>query len=109
MNVLKKDVQVLKKDVTTLKREVSGLKKETKSLKSDVSTLKLEVFNNIKPTLKSIEEKVDIMVNINTARILDNQTKNHRLQMNKLEQYEKSNELEHKRLDYEICKLKINA
>jgi hypothetical protein len=49
------------------------------------------------------------MININTARILENQTKNHKEIMERLEKYEIKNELEHKRLDYEISKLKVGA
>lgn len=106
---LKTDVTVLKKDVSKLKTDVTILKKEVKNISSDTSMLKNEVFNVVKPTLKSIEQKVDIMTNINTARILDNQAKNHKELMRKIEQYEKENELEHSRLNYEICKLKANA
>lgn len=107
--VLKTDVAGLKKDVSVLKTDVTVLKKEVKELKSDTKMLKNEVFNVVKPTLKSIEGKVDIMTNINTARILNEQNKNHKELMKKLEQYERKNELEHSRLNYEICKLKANA
>ena len=57
-----------------------------------------------------------ILTNVNTARILNEQTrnndeqnKNHKEVMKKIEQYEKNNELEHSRLNYEICKLKAHA
>ena len=111
---LKEDVSTLNKEMTTLKRDVVVLKKHSKDLTDGLSMLTNEVFNNIKPTLKSIDKKVNIMININTARILDgqtrnnqNQNKNHKELMNRFDKYEKNNELEHKRLDYEICKLKV--
>ena len=113
---LKKDVEVLKTDVSELKEDVVGLKKYTSSLnkkindvKSDTSMLNKEVFNVIKPTLKSIEQKVDIMTNINTARILNQENENHEITIKKIQDYENKNELEHSRLNYEICKLKANA
>ncbi|OKZ73766.1 MAG: hypothetical protein BHW00_06495 [Clostridium sp. 26_22] len=71
--------------------------------------LKNEVFNVIKPTLEIINEKVDIMININTAKILDGQTRNYKEQIKMLRDYENKNALEHSRMNYEICKLKANA
>ena len=113
---LKKDVTVLKEDVTGLKQDVAGLKtnvttlkKELKEVKEDVGVLKNEVFNVIKPTLEIINEKVDIMININTAKILDGQTRNYKEQIKMLRDYENKNALEHSRMNYEICKLKANA
>lgn len=113
---LKQDVTVLKEDVTGLKQDVAGLKtnvitlkKELKEVKEDVGVLKNEVFNVIKPTLEIINEKVDIMININTAKILDGQTRNYKEQIKMLRDYENKNALEHSRMNYEICKLKANA
>ena len=113
---LKQDVTVLKEDVTGLKQDVAGLKtnvttlkKELKEVKEDIGVLKNEVFNVIKPTLEIINEKVDIMININTAKILDGQTRNYKEQIKMLRDYENKNALEHSRMNYEICKLKANA
>lgn len=106
---LKQDVTVLKQDVAGLKTNVTTLKKELKEVKEDVSVLKNEVFNVIKPTLEIINEKVDIMININTAKILDGQTRNYKEQIKMLRDYENKNALEHSRMNYEICKLKANA
>ena len=113
---LKQDVTVLKEDVTGLKQDVAGLKtnvttlkKELKEVKEDIGVLKNEVFNVIKPTLEIINEKVDIMININTAKILDGQTRNYKVQIKMLRDYENKNALEHSRMNYEICKLKANA
>lgn len=109
VTVLKEDVAELKQDVTGLKTNVTTLKKELKEVKEDVSVLKNEVFNVIKPTLEIINEKVDIMININTAKILDGQTRNYKEQIKMLRDYENKNALEHSRMNYEICKLKANA
>ena len=106
---IKKDVLKLNKEVSVIKTNIVTLKKGLKEVKEDTEVLKNEVFNVIKPSLNSIEQKVDIMVNVNTARILQNQTINHSEIIKKFEKYEKVNELEHSRLDYEICKLKANA
>lgn len=114
--ILKTDVAELKEDVTILKTEVTGLKKnveklnkQVKELTDDTLILKDEVFNTVKPTLKSIEQKLDIMADINIPKILNNQTRNHSEMIRKIDRYQKENELEHSRLNYEICKLKANA
>lgn len=106
--VLKQDVSVLKQDVSMLKTDVRKLKVGMKQLEDDTKLLKKEVLNVVKPTLKSVEQKVDIMTNINTARILNQQSKNHKEILKKIDEYELKNELEHSRLNYEICKLKVN-
>lgn len=116
LNLMNNDITELKTDVSGLKTNVTALKKGLKEVKEDTRMLKNEVFNVIKPSLNSIEQKVDIMTNVNTARIIEMQIKNnneqnrnHKEVMQKLSQYEKKNELEHSRLNYEICKLKANA
>ena len=109
VTVLKEDVAELKQDVAGLKTNVTTLKKELNEVKVDVGVLKNEVFNVIKPTLEIINEKVDIMININTAKILDGQTRNYKEQIKMLRDYENKNALEHSRMNYEICKLKANA
>lgn len=116
LDLMNNDISELKTDVSGLKTNVTALKKGLKEVKEDTKMLKNEVFNVIKPSLNSIEQKVDIMTNVNTARIIEMQIKNnneqnrnHKEVMQKLSQYEKKNELEHSRLNYEICKLKANA
>ena len=90
-------------------QKLDSMKADIKELKQDVTVLKNEVFNVIKPTLEIINEKVDIMININTAKILDGQTRNYKEQIKMLRDYENKNALEHSRMNYEICKLKANA
>lgn len=109
LDSMEADIKELKQDVAGLKTNVITLKKELKEVKEDVGVLKNEVFNVIKPTLEIINEKVDIMININTAKILDGQTRNYKEQIKMLRDYENKNALEHSRMNYEICKLKANA
>ena len=90
-------------------QKLDSMKADIKELKQDITVLKNEVFNVIKPTLEIINEKVDIMININTAKILDRQTRNYKEQIKMLRDYENKNALEHSRINYEICKLKANA
>lgn len=90
-------------------QKLDSMEADIKELKQDVTVLKNEVFNVIKPTLEIINEKVDIMININTAKILDGQTRNYKEQIKMLRDYENKNALEHSRMNYEICKLKVNA
>ena len=59
-------------------QKLDSMKADIKELKQDITVLKNEVFNVIKPTLEIINEKVDIMININTAKILDGQTRNYK-------------------------------
>lgn len=83
-------------------QKLDSMEADIKELKQDVTVLKNEVFNVIKPTLEIINEKVDIMININTAKILDGQTRNYKEQIKMLRDYENKNALEHSRMNYEI-------
>ena len=120
MKEVKQDVAELKSEMKEAKQDIVGLKQENesiktimkrefKALKEDVAVLNNEMFNVVKPTIKTINQKLDIMININTAKILEGQTRNYNEQIKLLKQYENKNELEHSKLNYEICKLKANA
>lgn len=101
--------KIVLQKLDSMEADIKELKQDVAVLKEDVSVLKNEVFNVIKPTLEIINEKVDIMININTAKILDGQTRNYKEQIKMLRDYENKNALEHSRMNYEICKLKANA
>ena len=101
--------KIVLQKLDSMETDIKELKQDVAVLKEDVSVLKNEVFNVIKPTLEIINEKVDIMININTAKILDGQTRNYKEQIKMLRDYENKNALEHSRMNYEICKLKANA
>ena len=97
--------KIVLQKLDSMEADIKELKQDVTVLKEDVSVLKNEVFNVIKPTLEIINEKVDIMININTAKILDGQTRNYKEQIKMLRDYENKNALEHSRMNYEICKL----
>ena len=101
--------KIVLQKLDSMEADIKELKQDVTVLKEDVSVLKNEVFNVIKPTLEIINEKVDIMININTAKILDGQNRNYKEQIKMLRDYENKNALEHSRMNYEICKLKANA
>ena len=111
---LKEDVSVLKQDVAILKEDVSGLKQDVAVLKQDVSGLK-QYVSELKDRMDRLEYKMDIS-NTNISSILERQNNlsneikiGHKELLNKFEKYEETNELEHSRLNYEICKLKARA
>lgn len=111
---LKEDVSGLKQDVAILKEDVSGLKQDVTVLKQDVSGLKQDV-SELKDRMDRLEYKMDIS-NTNISSILERQNNlsneikiGHKELLNKFEKYEETNELEHSRLNYEICKLKARA
>lgn len=111
---LKEDVSGLKQDVAILKEDVSGLKQDVAVLKQDVSGLKQDV-SELKDRMDRLEYKMDIS-NTNISSILERQNNlsneikiGHKELLNKFEKYEETNELEHSRLNYEICKLKARA
>ena len=112
--ILKEDVAGLKQDVAILKEDVSGLKQDVAVLKQDVSGLKQDV-SELKDRMDRLEYKMDIS-NTNISSILERQNNlsnemkiGHKELLNKFEKYEETNELEHSRLNYEICKLKARA
>ena len=112
--VLKDDVSGLKEDVAELKYDVSGLKEDVAILKEDVSGLKEDV-TGLKNRMDRLEYKMDIS-NANISSMLERQNDlsneikiGHKELLNKFEKYEETNELEHSRLNYEICKLKARA
>ena len=114
VTILKEDVSELRQEVTELKEDVSGLKQDVAVLKQDVSGLKQDV-SELKDRMDRLEYKMDIS-NTNISSILERQNNlsneikiGHKELLNKFEKYEETNELEHSRLNYEICKLKARA
>ena len=104
---IEKDVSELKEDVAVLKEDVAVLKEDVSGLKEDVTGLKNR--------MDRLEYKMDIS-NANISSMLERQNDlsneikiGHKELLNKFEKYEEENELEHSRLNYEICKLKARA
>ena len=111
---LKQDVTVLKKDVTGLKQDVTVLKEDVTEIKQDTAVLKEDV-SGLKDRMDRLEYKMDIS-NTNISSMLERQNElseqikiGHKELLEKFEKYEKRNELEHSKLNYEICKLKVHA
>lgn len=84
------------------------------NLKQDVTGLKQDIAG-LEERMDRLEYKMDIS-NTNIASMLERQNDlaeqmkiGHKELLDKFEDYEKINELEHSRLDYEICKLKVHA
>lgn len=114
MTNLEQDVTGLKQNVTDLKQDVTGLKQDVTDLKQDVTGLKQDIAG-LEERMDRLEYKMDIS-NTNIASMLERQNDlaeqmkiGHKELLDKFEDYEKINELEHSRLDYEICKLKVHA
>ena len=104
----------IEQDVTELKQDVAVLKEDVAVLKDDVSGLKEDV-TGLKNRMDRLEYKMDIS-NANISSMLERQNDlsneikiGHKELLNKFEKYEETNELEHSRLNYEICKLKARA
>ena len=104
---IEKDVSELKEDVAVLKEDVAVLKEDVSGLKEDVTGLKNR--------MDRLEYKMDIS-NANISSMLERQNDlsneikiGHKELLNKFEKYEEEHELEHSRLNYEICKLKARA
>ena len=87
--------------------KISNLEQNVTELKQDVSRLN--------ERMDRLEEKMDIS-NTNMASMLERQNNlseqmktEHKELLLKIEDNEKQNELEHSKLNYEICKLKARA
>lgn len=100
--------------MTNLEQDVTGLKQDVTGLKQDVTGLKQDIAG-LEERMDRLEYKMDIS-NTNIASMLERQNDlaeqmkiGHKELLDKFEDYEKINELEHSRLDYEICKLKVHA
>lgn len=104
----------IEKKIDNVEKRLDNLEKRVDNLEKRVKVLEIAVKENtrlIKENAKLIEEnsKTLVIVKNNIAIILNTTTKNNKEQKEKLEQYETKNELEHSRLNYELCKLKANA
>ena len=80
-----------------------------KCLNAKVDNVKTELnekFDSVNGRLDRLENKVDIMANVNVAKILEQQTQMRQELNNKIDQYMLQNNLEHKKFDYQIEKKK---
>lgn len=101
--------------------KISKLEERTDRIENKMDKLeeKMDGLENrmdkLEERMDRIENKMDIS-NSNIINILERQNylseqmkTEHKELINKIEDYEKGNELEHSRLNYEICKLKARA
>ena len=94
--------------------KISNLEQNVTELKQDVSRLN-ERMDRLEEKMDRLEERMDIS-NTNMASMLERQNNlseqmktEHKELLLKIEDNEKQNELEHSKLNYEICKLKARA
>ena len=101
----------LKTQVKTLNTEVSGLKKQFKNLNRKVNILTRDVkvldtrVGNLEETTKRIDKRLDDTININIAKILNEQTMMRKEMNEKFDRVILQNNREHKELAYQIAKL----
>ena len=105
MTEVKGKVETLTKDMTEVKGKVETLTEDMVEVKGKVETLTEDVT--------AIKSKLNIAVDINLAQILEQQVKNAEEQrkmfkeMNQtITKYMYKNEIDHKKFEYEIEKLK---
>ena len=67
-----------------------------------------ERFDKVEARFEGIENKLDVITNVNLAQILNEQTRT-RIELNKkLENYIAKNELEHKKIEYALTNANID-
>ena len=105
MTEIKGKVETLTEDMTEVKGKVETLTEDMTEVKGKVETLTEDVT--------AIKSKLNIAVDINLAQILEQQVKNAEEQrrmfkeMNQtITKYMYKNEIDHKKFEYEIEKLK---
>ncbi len=111
VGTLTKEVGGLKTQVKTLNTEVSGLKKQFKNLNRKVNILTRDVkvldtrVGNLEETTQRIDKRLDDTININIAKILNEQTMMRKEMNEKFDRVILQNNREHKELAYQIAKL----
>ena len=111
VNTLNTEVGGLKTQVNTLNTEVSGLKKQFKNLNKKVNILTRDVkvldtrVGNLEETTQRIDKRLDDTININIAKILNEQTMMRKEMNEKFDRVILQNNREHKELAYQIAKL----
>ena len=111
VGTLTKEVGGLKTQVNTLNTEVSGLKKQFKNLNKKVNILTRDVkvldtrVGNLEETTQRIDKRLNDTININIAKILNEQTMMRKEMNEKFDRVILQNNREHKELAYQIAKL----
>ena len=111
VDTLTKEAGGLKTQVNTLNTEVGGLKKQFKNLNKKVNILTRDVkaldtrIGNLEETTQRIDKRLDDTININIAKILNEQTMMRKEMNEKFDRAILQNNREHKELAYQIAKL----
>ena len=66
-----------------------------------------EGFAKADKRFENLENKIDIVTNVNLAQILNEQTRTRNEITKKLDEYITKNEFEHKRFDYKLAELEM--
>ena len=112
VETLTEDMVEVKSEVKTLKEDMVGVKGKVETLTEDMVEVKGKV-ETLTEDVTAIKSKLNIAVDINLAQILEQQVKNAEEQrkmfkeMNQtITKYMYKNEIDHKKFEYEIEKLK---
>lgn len=107
-NKVTKSLDLIVEKIDTVENRLDNLENKVDTLGNTV--------NNLENKVDDLQKQMNIIKNVNLAAILNKQiqnnneqNKNHKELIKRLEKYEKNNKLEHSRLNYEICKIKANA
>lgn len=116
---LEEDVSGLKEHVSRLEEDVSGLKEDVSGIKQKISTLdfieekvkSIDLLvvntNRIDKNLDSLNNKFNATINTDVALIFNKQI-NLEEGMKDIKNKIEKNNLEHKKFDYELTKLKLS-
>ena len=112
VKTLTEDMVEVKNEVKTLKEDMVEVKGKVETLTEDMTEVKGKV-ETLTEDVTAIKSKLNIAVDINLAQILEQQVKNAEEQrkmfkeMNQtITKYMYKNEIDHKKFEYEIEKLK---
>ena len=112
VKTLKEDMVGVKGKVETLTEDMTEIKGKVETLTEDMTEVKGKV-ETLTEDVTAIKSKLNIAVDINLAQILEQQVKNAEEQrkmfkeMNQtITKYMYKNEIDHKKFEYEIEKLK---
>ena len=110
---MKRELTEVKQTQTEMKRELTEVKQTQTEMQKELTEVKQtqtemqEEQAGMKQIQNEILKRLDIISNVNMAQILNEQTKT-RIEINKkLDDFIKINEVEHKKFEYEIAKLKM--
>ena len=96
---LKNMSEGIKEEQEEIKTEIKGIKEEQEEIKTEIKGIKEEQ--------KSIRYRLDTIINVNLAQILNEQIKMRKEFTEIFMSHKDKNYLEHKEFDYRIAKLEV--